>query len=82
MSNKADELVVSPTTTSQAWEGPKTIEEAQSFDHGFKAGLTAYARETGDNTLKSANPLLSRLMDEQSWRTVEWFEKIANRDSA
>lgn len=64
------------TVSAQDWEGPQTIDEARCFDSGFKAGLTTYAREKGDSTLKSGNELLRRLMDEQGWKTIETFEKL------
>lgn len=65
------------TTTTQDWEGPKTLDEASCYHQGFIGGLTAYAREKGDSTLKSKNELLSRMMDEQGWKTIETLEKLA-----
>ncbi len=65
------------TTASKEWEGPKTHEEAQMFHQGFISGLTVYARERGDSTLRRENELLRRLMDEQGWKTIESYEKIA-----
>lgn len=67
------------TVSAQDWEGPQTIDEARCFDSGFKAGLTAYAREKGESTLRSGNELLRRLMDEQGWSTIETFERLAKR---
>lgn len=65
-----------PTTASQESPGPQTHEEARQFHEGFLSGLTVYARERGDSTLKSKNELLRRLMDEQGWKTIETFEKL------
>lgn len=65
------------TTTAQDWEGPKTLDEASCYHQGFIGGLTAYAREKGDSTLKSANELLRRMMDEQGWKTVETLERLS-----
>lgn len=68
--------VLEPTATTQDWAGPQTHDEANCYHQGFLGGLTAYARERGDSTLKSQNPLLARLMDEQGWATIERFEKL------
>lgn len=64
------------TTTTQDWEGPKTLDEANCYHQGFIGGLTAYAREKGDSTLKSKNELLRRMMDDQGWKTVETLERL------
>lgn len=69
-----------PTVGSEEWKGPQTQEEASCFHNGFLSGLTVYARETGHSTLKSDNPLLARLMDEQGWKTIEAFEKLPKPD--
>lgn len=68
--------VLEPTTTTQGWAGPRTHEEANCYHQGFLGGLTVFARERGESTLKSQNPLLARLMDEQGFATIETFERL------
>ena len=68
--------VLEPTTTTQDWSGPQTHEEANCYHQGFIGGLTVYARERGESTLKSENQLLARLMDEQGFSTIETFERL------
>lgn len=70
------------TCTVQDWEGPQTHDEARCFHQGFLSGLTTYARESGVSTLKSTNDLLRRLMDEQGWKTVETYERLAAKQNA
>ena len=70
------ERVQEPTQEVGERAGPQTHEEARWFHQGFIAGLTAYARESGQSTLKSANELLRRLMDEQGWKTIEEYERL------
>jgi len=74
--------VLEPTTTTQDWAGPQTREEANCYHQGFTGGLTAYSRERGDSTLKSENPLLARLMDEQGWATIDTFERLSETPPA
>jgi len=69
--------VIEPATTTQDWAGPQTHEEANCYHQGFIGGLTVYARERGESTLKSQNPLLARLMDEQGFSTIETFERLS-----
>ena len=76
MSTEQHTTSVQMTVTAQDWEGPQTIDEARCFDQGYKSGLTAYAREKGDSTLKIDNELLRRLMDDQNWKTIETFERL------
>lgn len=75
MDSEQSEMVVMEPT-SQPWEGPKTHEEARCYHQGYIAGLTAYARETGQSTLRTGNELLRRLMDDQGWATIETFERL------
>jgi len=69
-----------PKTEYQEWQGYETIDEIAAFDQGYKAGLTAYARERNEPTSKRRNELLARLMDEQSHRTAEELRAIAISD--
>lgn len=69
--------VIEPTTTTQDWAGPQTHEESNCYHQGFIGGLTVYARERGESTLKSQNPLLARLMDEQGFATIDTFERLS-----
>lgn len=57
-------------------EAPKTHGEAKFFHDGFLAGVTAYAGLVGHSQLKSNNPILAKLLDEQGWKTIETFEKL------
>ena len=68
---------VKQCTQSEQSPGPQTIEEAQCAYQGYIAGLTAYAREKGDSTLKRDNEILRRLMDQAGWETIEKLEAIA-----
>ena len=68
---------MAPTATTEDWSGPKTHEEARMYHQGFIAGLTAYAREKGDSTLKSENHILRGLMHSQGFATLEVFEKLS-----
>lgn len=63
-------------TETQDSPGPQTVEEAQQFYSGYQCGLTAYAQAKGESGLKSKNPLLTQLMDEEGWRTIETMERI------
>ena len=69
--------VMEPTVSAGPSPGPQTHEEAVQFNEGFLAGLTAYAREKGESTLTKENELLRRLANEQGWKTIETFERIA-----
>lgn len=64
-------------TCSTGSPEPKTREEAKWFHDGFISGLTVYAREKGDSTLKRQNDLLRRLMDEQGQKTGDMWDKIS-----
>ena len=70
-----DPHVMTPTAGHSP--GPQTHEEARQFHEGYLAGATAYAAFIGHGTLKSNNTTLAKLMDEQGWRTIETFEKVA-----
>jgi len=75
----ADESVLMTPIVGAQQSEPQTVDEARCLNDGFKAGLTAYAREVGHSTLRSKNDLLRRLMDEYGWKTIETFEKITGR---
>jgi len=64
---------------SQDWEGPQTKEEARCFHQGFSAGVTKYAGAIGHSTLRSANETLRKLMDEDGWKTIETYERLAEK---
>ena len=68
--------------TVEDWAGPQTHEEARCYHNGVLGGLTAYARERGDSTLKSENDLLRRLMDEAGFSTIEIFERLQAKADA
>ncbi len=75
MAEKSDLLTPNCATDSP---GPQSANEAKWLYDGYRAGITAYAAAVGHSTLRSKNPTLARLFDEQGWKTIELFEKFGD----